>query len=269
MTCEFLSQYVSIAKVRKGRLILAPSLITLLLGTVVVSAFISGIFGMAGGLVLMGVLTVTLPVATAMIFHGAVQLVSNGWRAFLLRRYISWKIVGRYLVGGVAGIVFLVFIFWKPEKQAIFIMLGVLSFVPWIPKQWFSLNAEKPYHAEILGFIAQALNTLAGVVGPVLDIFFVKTELTRHQIVATKATTQVIAHLTKIGFWMLPVLMSVSTDTLPPLWLIAVSIPLSMLGTWMGGKVLEAMTDISFREWTRWVLTLVGTVYLLRGAGII
>ncbi len=51
--------------------------------TVLVSALISGVFGMAGGLTLMGVLAGMLPVATAMLLHGAVQMVSNGYRAFL------------------------------------------------------------------------------------------------------------------------------------------------------------------------------------------
>lgn len=244
-------------------------MIALLLGTVVVSAFISGIFGMAGGLILMGVLTATLPVTKAMIFHGAVQFISNGWRAFLLRQHISWKIVGRYLIGGVPCVGLLIFIYWQPDKQAVFFMLGVLAFIPWIPKAWFSLDAEKPLQAEVLGFVAQALNTLTGVVGPVLDIFFVKTEMTRHQIVATKATTQVIAHLTKIGFWTLPVVMNSDVAMLPPFWLIAAAVPLSMIGTWIGGRVLELMSDISFRDWTRWVLSVVGAVYLLRGAGLI
>jgi uncharacterized membrane protein YfcA len=67
-----------------------------ILVTVLVTAFISGIFGMAGGLILMGVLAAMLPVATAMVVHGAVQMVSNGYRAFLWRQYIDWRVFRRY-----------------------------------------------------------------------------------------------------------------------------------------------------------------------------
>ena len=67
-----------------------------ILVTVLVTAFISGIFGMAGGLILMGVLAAMLPVATAMVVHGAVQMVSNGYRAFLWRQYIHWRVFRRY-----------------------------------------------------------------------------------------------------------------------------------------------------------------------------
>ena len=163
----------------------------------------------------------------------------------------------------------LAFIMWRPEKHAVFIMLGILAFVPWIPKPWFALDAEKPFQAEILGFIAQALNTLAGVVGPVLDIFFVTTDMTRKEIVATKGATQVIAHLTKIGFWSLPVFLSADMSILPPLWVVALAIPLSMIGTWLGGLVLERLSDVKFKNYTKYLLTVIGVIYLLRGFGVL
>ena len=45
------------------------------------TAFLSGIFGMAGGLLLMGILAFLLPVSAAFVTHGILQLVANGWRA--------------------------------------------------------------------------------------------------------------------------------------------------------------------------------------------
>ena len=48
---------------------------------VLFTSFLSGIFGMAGGMILMGLLLAMLPVATAMLLHGITQLASNGWRA--------------------------------------------------------------------------------------------------------------------------------------------------------------------------------------------
>ena len=49
----------------------------LLLVLVLVTATVSGVFGMAGGLMLMGGLTLAMPVAAAMVTHGAVQFVSR------------------------------------------------------------------------------------------------------------------------------------------------------------------------------------------------
>jgi uncharacterized membrane protein YfcA len=42
--------------------------------TMVATAFLSGIFGMAGGLILIGVLLVILPVPEAMMLHGVTQM---------------------------------------------------------------------------------------------------------------------------------------------------------------------------------------------------
>ncbi len=58
------------------------------------TAFLSGIFGMAGGLVLIGVLLAIMPVPTAMALHAVTQMASNGWRALLWRRHIVWRQLG-------------------------------------------------------------------------------------------------------------------------------------------------------------------------------
>ena len=52
-------------------------------GVVIVTSIISGIFGMAGGLVLMLILGIVLPVQSAMVLHGITQfLPTAGARCF-------------------------------------------------------------------------------------------------------------------------------------------------------------------------------------------
>ncbi|MCH2458013.1 MAG: sulfite exporter TauE/SafE family protein, partial [Henriciella sp.] len=94
-------------------LAMSPLSAAIILIATLVTAFISGIFGMAGGLILMGVLTALLPVATAMIVHGAIQMVSNGWRAWLLRKQINWAIFARYATGSVGAVLLLVLLAWR------------------------------------------------------------------------------------------------------------------------------------------------------------
>ena len=50
------------------------------------TSFLGGIFGMIGGLVLMGVLLLFLPVPAAMTLHAITQMTANGWRALVWRR---------------------------------------------------------------------------------------------------------------------------------------------------------------------------------------
>ena len=62
------------------------------------TAFLSSIFGMLGGLILMGVLISFLPVGPAMVLHGLIQATSNGYRAWINRKDINWKIILTILV---------------------------------------------------------------------------------------------------------------------------------------------------------------------------
>ena len=54
---------------------------TLLFGVTIVTSIISGVLGMAGGLVLLAALLVRLDPVVAIPVHGIVQLASNGSRA--------------------------------------------------------------------------------------------------------------------------------------------------------------------------------------------
>ena len=65
---------------------------TLIAASVLSTATISGILGLGGGMILMGVLTSILAVEAAMILHGVTQLASNGSRAFIHRQNIRWGI---------------------------------------------------------------------------------------------------------------------------------------------------------------------------------
>jgi uncharacterized membrane protein YfcA len=230
-----------------------------------VTATLSGVFGMAGGLLLMGALALVLPVSAAFVTHGLLQLVANGWRAVLHRKHVRWDIVGWYaaaslIAGAVVSLIPLV-----PSKPLLFLLLGLVPGLTWLPQRWINLDAAKPTQAFISGLAVTGLNLAAGVAGPLLDIFFVRTELTRHAIVATKAATQVFAHLAKIVVYGAPLAMA-GGKGLPPLWVFALAVPLSMAGTMVGGGILDRMSDVNFKRWTRWIVTAVGVLYLVQAA---
>ncbi len=244
-----------------GAIILAVSAFT---------AFLSGIFGMAGGLVLMGVLialpSVTVPMA--MIIHGALQMVANGWRAFLLRGEIDWTGVRRYGIGAAAGVAVLMLVTWQPEKRHVYLLLGLAPLLIWLPKERLHLDFQRRGHAIAAGFGVQALNTLAGVAGPLLDLFFVRNGMTRQEIVATKSVTQALSHLVKIAFWSVPLVRSAGLSALPPAWFLALAIPIAMTATWAGGLVLKRMDDAGFKQVVKWLVTAIGGVMLLRAFGV-
>lgn len=229
------------------------------------TATLSGVFGMAGGLVLMGALALVLPVQAAFVTHGILQLVANGWRSILHRRHVRWDIVGWYALASLVAAGGVALLSFTPSKPLLFLLLGLVPFLTWLPQSWIKLDAARPPQAFLSGLTVTGLNLTAGVAGPLLDIFFVRTELTRHAIVATKAATQVFAHLAKIVVYGAPLLAGTAVG-MPPLWVFAVAIPLSMAGTAVGGTILNRMTDVNFKRWTRWIVTAVGVGYLAQAA---
>ncbi|HPA39025.1 MAG TPA: sulfite exporter TauE/SafE family protein, partial [Phenylobacterium sp.] len=75
----------------------------------------------------------------------------------------------------------------------------------------------------------------------------------------------VFAHLAKVLVYGAPLLAS-GTKGLPAVWVFALAIPLSMLGTVAGGRILDRMSDVNFKRWTRWIVTAVGISYLVQAA---
>lgn len=229
------------------------------------TATLSGIFGMAGGLVLMGALALVLPVAACFVTHGILQLVANGWRAILHRQHIAWPILINYAIASIAAGAVVAVIAITPSKPVLFLLLGLVAMLVWLPKNWLSLDAAKPAHALLSGFLVTVTNLTAGVAGPLLDVFFVRTSLNRHQIVATKAATQVFSHAAKIIVYG-GLLAGAEAGAIPPLWVFAIAIPASMLGTTAGGWVLDRMSDTDFKRWTAWIVSAIGLFYLAKAA---
>ncbi len=228
-----------------------------------VTAAVSGVLGMAGGLLLMGALLLVLPAAVAFVVHGLLQLVSNGWRAFLQRPHVRWRTVGAYAVGALAAAVAVSLVSYAPSRALTFLLLGLVPGLVWLPRGWLRFDASRPLHAAIAGLAVTALNLVAGVAGPLLDVFFVRADMSRHQVVATKAATQVLSHLAKVVVYGS---LAVSGDSTLPYALLLLAVPLSMLGTLVGSRLLDRMTDASFTTTTRWVVTGIGVAYLVQAA---
>ena len=236
-----------------------------LVGLAFLTATLSGVFGMAGGLVLMGGLALVLPVQAAFVTHGLLQLVANGWRAILHARHVRWPIVGLYALGALAIGLVVVRIAFSPDRRTLYLLLGLVPALVWIPRTWLRLDAADPGQAVLAGLLVTGLNLTAGAAGPLLDIFFVRTAMDRHAIVATKAATQVLSHLTKIVVFGLPMI-ATGAKGMPPWPVLALAVPVSMLGTAVGGRILDRLTDVNFKTWTRWIVTLIGLYYLVLAA---
>jgi uncharacterized protein len=245
--------------------VLISSALTAALGVILLfTSFLSGIFGMAGGMVLMGALLPILPVPAAMVLHAVSQMTSNGWRAALWARYVEWWITARYVAGLLAALAIFSFIQAVPDRAMVLIILGIIPFLAVMIPDRLAPRADRAGGAEIAGLVGTALQLISGVSGPILDIFFVRTPLDRRAVVATKAACQVVTHLTKLIYFGG---MAGGGDAISPL-IIAVAITTGVIGTSASRLVLERITDVQFRRWTRGLVMAIGAVYIAQGIAV-
>ncbi|MEJ1156901.1 TSUP family transporter [Prosthecomicrobium sp. N25] len=236
---------------------LLAGLVLLVLGT----SFLAGVLGMAGGMILMGVLLVVLPVPAAMVLHAVTQMSSNGWRALLWGRYVDWGILARYTVGLAVALAAFWLVRLVPDRAVVLLVLGLSPFLVMALPERLAVRADRRFGAEACGLICSALQYLSGVSGPTLDLFFVRTTLDRRAVVATKAACQVVTHLSRLVYF--GGVAGPEADLGGLVYGLAVAAAIA--GTSLSRAVLDRITDAQFRVWTRRVVLALGAVYVAQG----
>lgn len=238
------------------------SIAATLAAAVLTTSCLSGIFGMAGGIILMGILLAMMPLAPAMVLHGATQLTSNAWRAWLWRSEIRWGIFACYAVGALAAAIAFMAIRYAPSKPVTLIAIGVISLVGlWLPDR-FAPDVTRRWHGLGIGATCTALHLVAGISGPVLDVSFVRTALNRRETVATKAVVQALGHFLKVAYF--GQLLASSAEAVAPAAL-GLALVLAVIGTQLSRSVLDAITDAQFRRWSRGLIVSIAAVCLVQG----
>lgn len=235
-----------------------------ILASVLVTSLLSGVVGMAGGMVLMGALTWVMPVQHAMTLHATSQFFANGSRAFIHRSHIHMKSTKYYLLGLVVTFATFCIIIFVPNKIIVFGLLGLGPFLPLALPRKMKFDFTKPVQAFFCGILVTCFQLTAGVSGPILDMFFQKIAMTRHAVVATKAFTQTISHAIK--FFYFTVIVPTALDAPLPLWIYLAIIPAAISGSHLAKHILNKLTDAQFYQATQRLLWSIGVVYLVKAA---
>jgi uncharacterized membrane protein YfcA len=238
---------------------MTPSVLAVIGVTIIFSSFVSGVFGMAGGMILLGVLLNYFDVATGMILFSIIQFFANGWRVVQWRHYVLWPIFGWYLLGAAISFTFMWAIAFVPDKATVYLALGLMPFVVEALPRSLRPNIEWRGVPFFTGVVTTVIQVLSGVGGLFLDIFFQKSMLDRKTTNATKAVAQTFSHVVRALYFG-----SLSGLADVPLRATGLAILLAIAGTSLAPFVVERMTDHGFRQWTRAIIFAISTVYLVR-----
>jgi uncharacterized protein len=241
---------------------MTPALLLILAACMVGTAFLSGLFGMAGGMILIGILLAIMPLPDAMAVHAVTQMASNGWRCLLWWRYVRPRAIVGYLLGCLVALLAWSFFRYVPSKPVAMLFLGLLPFgVRFLP-HGFKPNPESLGHGVIYGSICMALLLLTGVAGPLIDTFFLGGNLDRREMVASKSACQIFGHAMKLVYFGGIVEQAGAVDGVT----IAVAIAMSILGTTAARRFLEAMSDTQYRTWAGRIIVSISGYYVIQGA---
>lgn len=240
----------------------------LILAVVLATSVLSGIVGMAGGMILMAVLVAVYSVPVAMILHGVTQAGANGSRTWFLRHHVRWAVLAPYLAGSLLCVGIFALFRFVPDRSLVLILIGAM---PWLalllPRNW-SFEVERLPTAFGCGLSVTAAQLMAGASGPLLDLFFQRSRLDRRGIVATKAVTQTLGHLVKLGYYSTLLLLAgepVFARGEAPVWLFGLVVPVAIVGTLIGTRVLERLNESLFRRISGQVILALGAACVIAG----
>jgi uncharacterized protein len=223
-------------------------------GLVIASFFTSALtaaFGLGGGVAMLALMGLAMPVAALIPVHGMVQLGSNAGRAWLQRENISTTIAWPFLVGSLAGAVIGAYTVLSLPDALMKTIIGIFIIITaWMKFPVFA--RLKGAGIAIGSGIIAILSMLVGASGPLLTAFF--GELfpdDRKEMVATAAAGMTIHHGLKVIVFAIAGF--AFTDWLP---LMAAMIAAGYWGTIYGTKLLHNIPEVRFRLVFKWVLTL-------------
>lgn len=229
------------------------------------AAAVSGALGMAGGLLLLTFMAAVLPMDAALALHGVTQAASNGSRWVTHRRHVDRVNCLRFAAGAVAAAGAAWLLRWRAAPGPVHIAVGCVPFAALALRRRVALSFDSAGGATACGAAVTATQLAAGVAGPLLDVFFVRSPRTRFEVVATKACTQTISHVLKTVFFAAT---GSAVGTLDPA-LAASCAAAAVAGTAVGSRFLARIGDGAFRRAGAVIVLLLGAWHLWIGASLV
>lgn len=154
---------------------------------------------MGGGAILLAILSIVFPIKTLVPIHGVVQMGANVSRSYILRKFIKKKMSLFFLLGMPLGVLMGIKLLSQDisEKHLKILISAFIIFTVFKPKKMPQLKI-KDWQFIFVGFIASTLGLLIGSIGPFLAPFFLRDDINKEELVATKSCMQMIVHTSKI-----------------------------------------------------------------------
>ena len=184
--------------------------------------------------------------------HATVQLTSTSTRLILFFKHIKWKIILFFLVGVLPGAFLGIYVFNLLDKNIIKLLMGIfILLITYLPKSKKEITSSFANFLPV-GFVSGMIGIFFGAIGPFIAPFFVRKDVIKEELVATKATCQAITHIIKI-----PMFGFIGANVLVH-WNILLYLCVAVIvGTIVGKNMLSKMSEKTFKKIFNVLLTII------------
>lgn len=240
---------------------LTPTLIVALSLCGFATAFLSGIAGLGGGTILIGVLyAVGMAPAEAVPLFAAVQLVSNSSRTVAYLRHVEWRAAGWFALAAVPATLLVAPFAAAVNPDWVCLVLALLILASLAPGQ--SGKAPLPPRTAYLtaGLLNGSLGMFVGATGLFVGRLFFRPEWAKETTIGTLALTQVVGHGLRVGAYGL---VGFSAFAQPQL---LIPLALSVIaGTWAGKHGNARISEQRFATLFKLILVVLSAKLLYDG----
>lgn len=213
------------------------------------AALCAAAFSVGGALIMLAITTTVLPITAIAPIHSTLLIGSSITRAVLFRQYIDWTIVRPFLLGSFIGAMAGARIYVELPAELIATAIAALMLVAiWLPRVSWRPRLGHPWLA--VGFGHALLSTLFAY-GALFQGVMLHTQLRRREIVGTMAGCLVGMSGFKIAGY------AVNGFDYAPYYRVIVACALvSVVGSWLGKRLADRVSEHLFRMVYRVLITL-------------
>ena len=208
---------------------------------------VSGMTGLAGGTFILAVIASVIQTDFIIPMHAAVAFMSNGTRIAVFFRHVKWRVVAFFVVGMLPGALIGINVFRMIDAHVIKLSMGVFILVA----VFLPVNGKGKmggYRTFVpVGFVAGLLGIFFGSIGPLIARFFLRSDISKEELVGTKAACQAVGHLVKIPLFGMVIGANVLEYSQVLVWLGIMVIAGILLGKALLNRVSERVFRIIYR----------------------
>jgi uncharacterized membrane protein YfcA len=211
---------------------------------------LSGVAGLGGGTILIGVLyALGLAPTVAVPLFAAVQFVSNLSRTVAYFRHVEWRAAGWFLLTA-APMPFLVAPFVASANvNVVLLLLAGLILVSLVPAKDGAEPLPQTPAVLLAGFLNGTIGMFVGATGLFVGRLFLRPEWSKETVIGTLALTQTLGHLMRVlGYASVGFLVTQRSELLLPLVVAVIA------GTFAGKALNRRLDEALFRRLFKGIL---------------